>query len=123
MCQHAVRCASSHLLALRSSRWVWRLLNAKAHMPVRHLGHARGENTARLYRGYLKNSEFLGRHRLGDDTAVEEVDSARGVMGVARVVGDHADGGAVLVEFLEMVHYGFAVFGVEITCRLVGKEI
>ena len=40
----------------------------------------------------------LGRDRLRDDLAVEELDGAVGVGDEARVVRDHADGGAGAVQ-------------------------
>jgi hypothetical protein len=45
-----------------------------------------------------------------------------GVPRVPRVVRHHADGGAFLVEFTQQLHDGFAVLGVEVTGRLVGKQ-
>jgi hypothetical protein len=41
----------------------------------------------------------LGGDRFAYYAAVEEVDGAFGMVSVARVVGDHADGGAIGVEF------------------------
>src|SRR5215218_1604011 len=49
-----------------------------------------------------------------DDAAVEQVDGAVGVAGEARVVGDHADRGAVLVQLLQQLHDRFAVARVEV---------
>jgi hypothetical protein len=44
------------------------------------------------------------------DFAVEEMDGAFGVIGVAGVVGNHADGGAAGVNVLEKIHDGVAIF-------------
>src|SRR5258708_38627978 len=44
------------------------------------------------------------------------------VAGISRVVGDHADGGAALMDVAEKVHYGVAIFGIAISGRLIGKE-
>jgi hypothetical protein len=54
----------------------------------------------------------LGGEGFVYDFAVEEMDCAFGVVGVARIVRDHADGGAALVDVLEEFHYGVAIFGV-----------
>jgi hypothetical protein len=56
------------------------------------------------------------------DFAVEEMDGAFGVVGVARVVGDHADGGAGGVDVLEEIHDGIAIFGVEVSGGLISEE-
>ena len=63
----------------------------------------------------------LGQHIL-HDVAVEEVDDAAGVARVALRVGDHHDGGALLVEFGEQVHHLLAVLGVEVAGGLVGED-
>src|SRR5690349_21520331 len=64
----------------------------------------------------------LGALLLLDDAAVEEVDGAAGVAGESRVVGDHADGRAVLVQLGEQLHDRLAVARVEVTGRLVGEQ-
>ena len=56
------------------------------------------------------------------DFAVEEVDGAFGVVGVARVMSDHADGGAGGVDVVEKIHDGVAIFGVEVSGGLIGEE-
>jgi len=62
------------------------------------------------------------RQHILHDPAVEEVDDAVGVAGVALGVGDHHDGGALLVELGEQVHHLLAVLGVEVTGGLVGED-
>ena len=42
--------------------------------------------------------------------------------GVARIVRDHADRGAGLVQLLEQVHDGFAALRIEVARRLVGEQ-
>ena len=60
--------------------------------------------------------------QLGYDFAVEEIYDAVGIVGIALRVGYHDDGGAFLVELFEQVHHFHAVFGVEVTRGLVGKD-
>ena len=50
------------------------------------------------------------------------MDGSLGVVGVSRVVGDHADGGAALMDVAEKVHYGIAVLGIEISRGLVSEK-
>src|SRR6185295_4465399 len=57
-----------------------------------------------------------------DDAAVEEVDRPLRVAGEARVVGDHADRRALVVQLLEQVHDLLAVARVEVAGRLVGVQ-
>src|SRR5689334_6593602 len=59
---------------------------------------------------------------LFDDAAVEQVDVALRVAGVARIVGDHADGGAGAVQLMEQVHHRLAALRIEVAGRLVGEE-
>jgi hypothetical protein len=56
------------------------------------------------------------------DFAVEEVHGALGVVGVTRVVCDHADGGAGLVDVLEQFHDGVAILRVEVAGGLIGQK-
>src|SRR5712664_623379 len=65
------------------------------------------------------DARFLG---FFDDAAVEEVNGALGKVGVALVVRDHADGGAVAVQVAEQLHDRFAVFGVQVSGGLVGHQ-
>ena len=44
------------------------------------------------------------------DTTVKKIDDAIGVSGESRIVRDHADGGAFLVQIAQQVHHGLAVF-------------
>ena len=59
---------------------------------------------------------------LFDDAAVEEVDRAIGVRGVARIVRHHADRGAAAMQLAEQLHHRFAVRRIEVTRRFVGEE-
>ena len=43
-----------------------------------------------------------------DEVAIEHADLALRQLGVARVMGDHANGGAAFVQFVEQGHHGFA---------------
>src|SRR4051794_33901343 len=69
---------------------------------------------------------YLMLHRLGnvllDDAAVEEMDAAVGVAHITRVVGDHRDRRALPVQLLQQLHDGLAVFGVEVSGRLVREQ-
>ena len=44
------------------------------------------------------------------------------MVGVSRVVGDHADGGTALMDVAEEIHDRVAIFGVEVPGGLIGKE-
>src|SRR5258706_9527413 len=77
----------------------------------------------RLRTSYLR--ALLRNGHLGlllDDAAVEDMDAAVGVPGVARIVGHHADGRAGAVQFAEEIHHRFAAAGVEVAGRLVREE-
>ena len=50
------------------------------------------------------------------------MDGALGVVRVSRVVGDHADGGAALMDVAEEIHDRVPIFGVEISGWLIGKQ-
>src|SRR5712692_4464811 len=56
------------------------------------------------------------------DAAIEEVDSALGEIGVALVVRNHADGGAVAVQVAQQLHHCFTVFRVQVSRRLVSHQ-
>src|SRR5207344_3473695 len=62
------------------------------------------------------------RLRLVDDAAVEEIDVALGVAGIAGIVRDHADRRAVHIQLTQELHHRLAALRVEIAGRLVGKE-
>ena len=57
-----------------------------------------------------------------DDAAVEEVNVAIGVAGVARIVRDHADGRAALMQLVQQVHHRLAALRIEVAGRLVGEQ-
>src|SRR5688572_25650144 len=59
-------------------------------------------------------SAHRGQLTLLDHLAVEEMHGAVGVAGVARVVRDHTDGGAALMQLTQQLHHRFAVGGVEV---------
>src|SRR5688572_12250590 len=60
--------------------------------------------------------------RLVDDTAVEELDLAVRIVGVARIVGHHADRRALAVQLAQEVHHRLAVPRVEVPGGLVGEQ-
>lgn len=68
----------------------------------------------------------LGRDGVGQgfvyDFAVEEMHGALGVIGIARVVRDHADSGTRLMDVLKQFHYGVAIFGIQVSGGLVSQE-
>src|SRR5262245_37019108 len=64
----------------------------------------------------------VDQRALVDDAAVEELDLAVRIVGIARVVRDHADGRALAVQLAQQVHDGFAVARVEIPGRFVGEQ-
>lgn len=45
-----------------------------------------------------------------------------GQLGIVGIVGDHDDGGSVLVEFREQLHHLGTVLRVEVTGRLIGED-
>src|SRR5712671_2298051 len=57
-----------------------------------------------------------------DDLPVEEMNHASGVFGKARIVGDHADRRAVLMQFTQQLHDRLPVTRIEIAGRLVGEK-
>src|SRR5437588_3977292 len=57
-----------------------------------------------------------------DDAPVEEMNRAVGVARITRVVCDHADGRAALMQFAQQVHHCLAVFGVEVSGRLIREQ-
>src|SRR5579871_2970966 len=59
---------------------------------------------------------------LFDHASIEEMDGTLGVPGVARIVRDHADRRAFLVEFEEQRHDRFAVLRVQVARGLVREE-
>src|ERR1043166_3940772 len=59
---------------------------------------------------------------LFDDAAVEQVDAAIRVAGVARIVRDHADGRPFAVQLAQQLHHRFAVFRVEVSGGLVRQQ-
>lgn len=63
----------------------------------------------------------FGQHVLNNAT-VEEVDDAVGIARVALRVGDHHDGGALLVQLGEQIHHLLAVLGIKVASRLVGED-
>ena len=65
---------------------------------------------------------LLGSKLGFSDFAVEQVDDTLGVPGVARVVGDHADGRAFPVQVVQQLHHRFAVGRVEVAGGLVGEH-
>src|SRR5574341_2194691 len=67
-----------------------------------------------------RRSRRAPRDALLDDPAVEQVNDAVRVPGVARVVGHHADGGAVAVQLAQELHDRLAALRVEVSGRLVG---
>ena len=66
--------------------------------------------------------ELAAKIFFGDHLAVEQMHFAVGKLGEARIVRDHADGGAVLVQFFQQLHDRFAVAGVEVSGRLIGQQ-
>ena len=72
--------------------------------------------------GYCSGDLLSPCFTFADDAAVEEVDDAVGLFFIARVVSDHADGRAVLMELMQQFHYGLAILGVEVAGRFVGQE-
>src|SRR5713101_785262 len=87
-------------------------------VPVAFLAHRYGSVQ---FRPELVGSDagFLGFFH---DAAVEEVDGALGEIGVALVVRDHADGGAVAVQVAQELHDRFAVLGVQVSRGLVSHQ-
>src|ERR1035438_4277717 len=67
----------------------------------------------------------LGFCRLGaffQHAAVEKTDGAVGELGVARIVGHHADGGPGGVQFAQKTHDGLTVGGIQVAGGLVREQ-
>src|SRR5688500_8824567 len=77
-----------------------------------------GESSG-LCHAALRQVDHVG---LVDDAPVEELDLAVGVVGVARIVRDHADRRALAVQLAQKVHHRLAVPRVEVPRRLVGEQ-
>jgi hypothetical protein len=60
-------------------------------------------------------------HEFLHDPPVEQMNLAIGVSGKPRIVGHHADGGALAVQLAEQVHHGLPVFGIKVTGGFVGQ--
>ena len=58
----------------------------------------------------------------GNNLTIKEVDDALGVTGISLRVGDHYDGGALLVQLGEQLHYLQTILGVKVTRRLIGQD-
>src|SRR6185503_8382697 len=71
---------------------------------------------------YLREMLSRSADVLFDDAAVEQVNSAIGVRGVARIVRDHADRGAAAMQFAQQLHHCFAILRVEVTGRFVREQ-
>src|SRR5712671_7635272 len=95
-----------------------RLLTQPRHTPIPSARLTRFRYLSKVNLAQLVGSDagFLGFFY---DATVEEVDGALGEVGVALVVGNHADGGAVAMQIAQKFHHGFAVFGVQVSGRLV----
>src|SRR5262245_44936923 len=80
---------------------------------------------ARIVRSSGLGGAALGevdQRALVDDAAVEELDLAVRVVGITRVVRDHADGRAFAVQLTQQVHDRLAVPRVQVACRLVREK-
>src|SRR5262247_4111644 len=77
---------------------------------------ARGAAVAGLVPA-LRAARGRAHRRLVDDASVEELDRALRVAREPRVVRDHADRRALLVQVAQQVHHGLAVRGVEVPGR------
>src|SRR5277367_4569255 len=78
--------------------------------------------TQHLDYDWLGSRARVGFLRFFGDASVEEVNAAIGEVGVALIVSDHANGGAVAMEIAEEFHNGFAIFGVQVTGGLVSHQ-
>jgi hypothetical protein len=56
------------------------------------------------------------------DATIEQAHDAPGLVRIARIVGDDADGGASGMQLAEQLHDRFAVLGVQVAGGLVGQE-
>src|SRR5262249_43850891 len=53
------------------------------------------------------------------DTPIKQVNGPIGVAGIARIVGDHADGSAVSMQLAQQIHDCFSVSGIQIPGGLI----
>src|SRR5262245_23867568 len=58
----------------------------------------------------------------GNDFSVEEPDFALRMLDEARIVRDHTNGRAFLVQLLKQLHDRFAVVGVQVSRRFVSEQ-
>ena len=63
----------------------------------------------------------IGLDLLIDDAAIEDVNRAIGVASEAGIMSHHDDRRATIMQFLEELHHGITVFGIEITRGLVRR--
>ena len=70
----------------------------------------------------MSNGVRAGAGAFVDDLTVEQMHNTVGPLRVARVVGDHADGGALLVELAKKLHHLFAILRIEVTGRLIREQ-
>ena len=56
------------------------------------------------------------------DLAIEEMNGPVGELGVARIMSDHADGGAFTVEFAQQFDHRLAVLGVQVPGGLIRQQ-
>ena len=80
-----------------------------------------GKEIRRQGRAFLFGSFLLGRLSF-QQTAVPNVKRPLGVSGDLRLVGDHHDGDAFIIELLEDLHDLLTGFGIQSAGRFVGQE-
>src|SRR5881628_2753409 len=71
---------------------------------------------------YSNDSTFTGFHVFFHNASIEQMHVALGVSGETRIVRDHADRRALAMQLAQQFHHRLAVFGVEISGRLVRKQ-
>jgi len=59
---------------------------------------------------------------VGDHAAVKQLYRPIGVGSVTGIVRHHANSGATPMQFAQKIHHLFAVGGIEVTGRLIGKQ-
>src|SRR6267154_3598945 len=110
--------SKANILPQRSQN---RLLTQSRHTPIpsarlRRFRYLRKVNLAQLVGS---DAGFLGFFY---DAAVEEVNGALGEVGVALVVRDHANGGAIAMQVAQQFHHRFTVLGVQVSGGLVSHQ-
>lgn len=54
--------------------------------------------------------------------SIKQTDGAMGYLGIMLIMRYHDDGGALVVQLGKQMHHLGSILGIEVTCRLIGKD-